>query len=77
MSASNRLTLEEIAAMDCRFITPLQASGPMECHPYNISLQARTPEGCAMFGFKVIRIGTRTKILRESFLEWMGWGNDG
>lgn len=70
---ANKLTMAEIAAMDADFLTPEEVSGVLECSPYSISVMTETADGRDALGFNVIRIGTRTKIPRRAFLDFMGW----
>lgn len=67
------LTLKEIAQMDCVYLTPTQAAPLLGCAPYYISLMSKTEEGRKGLGFPVIRMNTRTKILRVPFLRYLGW----
>lgn len=67
------MTLAQIAQMDKAYLTPAQAAPLLGCDPYWISLMARTEEGRRALGFPVVRIGTRTKVLRIPFLRYLGW----
>lgn len=67
------MTLQEIAKMDCDYLTPTQAAPVLKCNPYFISLMSKTEENRKALGFPVIRMGTRTKIPRIPFLRIMGW----
>lgn len=71
--AKHRLTLAEIAAMDCPMLTPAQAADVTGSSPYYISVMAQTTEGRAGLGFPVMRVGSYTKIPRIPFLRFMGW----
>lgn len=70
---AKRPTLAEIAAMEGDCLTPEEVSGVLGCTPYSISVMAETADGRDALGFRVIRIGTRTKIPRRAFLDFMGW----
>lgn len=71
--ARERLTLAQIAEMDCVMLTPKQVAAYTGGAPYAISLMAATPEGRDGLGYPVVRVGTRTKIPRIPFLKFMGW----
>lgn len=67
------LTLDDIAAMTKIYLVPREVAQVIGCHPYTISVMARDPSTVGLLGFPVIRTGTRTKIPRERFLEFMGY----
>ena len=67
--SKQKLTLEDIKAMDREVITPDEAAQVLCCDPNWIRLSARThPE---WLGFPVVRIGSRTKIPRRAFIRHM------
>lgn len=67
------MTIREICNCDKQFLTPQDVAEVLGVSPYSITLQARKDkeEGTDSFGFKVMVIGTRTKIHRNSFLRYM------
>ena len=67
------LTLDDIAAMTKIYLVPREVAQVIGCHPYTISVMARDPATVGLLGFPVIRTGTRTKIPRERFLDFMGY----
>ena len=71
--AKTRLTLSDIAKMECPMLTPAQAAEVTGSSPYYISVMAQTTEGRAGLGFPVMRVGRYTKIPRIPFLRFMGW----
>lgn len=63
------MTLEDLKAMDRETITPAIAASILNCNPHSIRLAAhREPES---LGFPVSVMGTRTKIPRRAFIEFM------
>lgn len=63
------MTLEQIKASDKVFLTPSDIAEVLHCHPYDISIAARDcPE---LLGFPTTRIGTRTKIPRKPFINYV------
>ena len=71
--AQIKLTLAQVAVLDCSMLTPAQAAGVMGCSPYKINVASRTQEGREFLGFPVLRVGNRVKIPRIPFLRHMGW----
>lgn len=64
------MTLEDMIRSDKPFITPQDVADVLRCSAQLIRIQARdNPEA---LGFPVIRIGTRTKIPRKAFIQFMG-----
>ena len=55
--AKPRLTLSDIAQMECPMLTPAQAAEVTGSSPYYISVMAQTTEGRAGLGFPVMREG--------------------
>lgn len=63
------MTLEDLRAMERETITPSIAASVIGCDPNGIRLAAhREPES---LGFPVIVMGSRTKIPRLAFIEFM------
>jgi len=63
------MSIEEIRRMDDPLLTPEQAAQVLGCNPQSIRVAAR--EKPELLGFPVIRVGTRTKIPREPFLQFI------
>ena len=63
------MTLEEIRASEKTVLTPAEVAEVLAADPQDIRLTARLhPE---RLGFNVAVIGTRTKIPRIGFLNWL------
>jgi len=62
-------TLEEIKTMTKEFLTPKEVSGVLGCDPYKINAQAQHDP--KMLGFPVCVMGSRVKIPRSGFLNWI------
>lgn len=63
------MTRADLECMDCVYLTPKQAAEVIGCDPQKIRIQAqRNP---ALLGFPVSVIGTRTKIPRIPFIEFV------
>lgn len=63
------ITLEDLKAMTKPVITPAEAAQVIGCDPQLIRIAARQqPE---LLGFPVIAVGTRTKIPRLPFLQFV------
>lgn len=63
------MTLKDMMQSDRPFLTPAEVAPVLECDPHAIRLAARrAPEG---LGFPVICIGSRVKIPRLPFVEFM------
>ncbi len=64
-----KITLDEVKAMDREMLTPKIVGAVIGCDPYNITLMARQrPE---MLKFPFLVMGNRTKIPRLAFIAWM------
>ena len=64
------MTLEDMIQSNKPFITPQDVADVLQCSAQLIRIQARdNPEA---LGFPVIRIGSRTKIPRKAFIQFMG-----
>ena len=67
------MTLDEIRASDKTVLTPAEVAPVLGCDPQDIRVQARmAPE---RLGFNVIVVGTRIKIPRLAFLNYMTGGD--
>lgn len=66
------MTLEDLKTMDRETITPAIAATVIGCDPNSIRIAAhREPDS---LGFPVIVIGSRTKIPRRAFIQFMESG---
>lgn len=65
--------LATIAAQDSMYLLPEEAALVLGCDRGNINVMASTQEGREALGFRVVRIGSHTKIPRIPFLRFMGW----
>ena len=64
------MTLDEMKASKDLFISPKEAADILKCAPSYIRHTAHSdPE---KLGFPVVIVGTRTKIIRKKFLEYIG-----
>lgn len=63
------MTFEEIKASDKAMLTPADVAGVLGCNPHYIRLQAQ--EDPTKLGFNVIVIGTRTRIPRIPFIQYL------
>ena len=64
------MTIKEIAALETEVLTPNQVAPVLGVNPQSIRIQAvENPE---RLGFPVIVIGSRVKIPKWPFLEYMG-----
>ncbi|MGN1369540.1 MAG: hypothetical protein ACI4WX_11775 [Aristaeellaceae bacterium] len=68
-----KLKLADVAAMECNYLTPEQVSELLDCARQSITVMAASEEGRKALGFRVIRLGSYTKIPRIPFLLYMGW----
>ena len=65
-------TIDEIRAVSKEYLTPRQASGILNCNPYLINVQAKSnPDG---LGFPVIVIGSRVRIPKNPFIDFVTGG---
>jgi hypothetical protein len=67
-----RLTLEEIEALDCEVLTCAQVAPLLQADPNTIRGQAQ--ERPELLGFPVICAGRRVKIPRRPFIRFMREG---
>lgn len=63
------MTLEELKRSDKPFLTPTDIAPILGCKPYSINVQAK--QDITKLGFPAAMIGTRVKIPRIAFLNWM------
>lgn len=68
------MTLQELGEIHDEVLTPEQVAPIVKLNPHSIRIAAR--ENPAGLGFPVIRAGTRVKIPRLAFLEYMGYKPD-
>lgn len=64
------MTWEEILKSDKPMLRPQDVAKVIGCHPQAISLLAKTDR----LPFPCLRVGNRTKIPREAFIQWMRGG---
>lgn len=73
MAKKEMVPLSYWASQDKMNLTPQEAADVIGCDRSNISVMAATQEGREALGFRVIRIGSETKIPRIPFLRYLGW----
>ena len=73
MARKTGVPLSYWASQDKMYLTPQEAADVIGCDRSNISVMAATQEGREALGFRVIRIGSETKIPRIPFLRYLGW----
>lgn len=68
------MTLKEIEKSDKDTLAPSDISTILKCHPYSINVQAKQDiiQGVNSLGFPITIVGTRVRIPRIPFLEFMG-----
>ena len=66
------LTLEAIEAMPAEVLTPVQVASVLHLDQQAVRIAAR--ERPDLLGFPVVCVGTRVKIPRRAFLEFMKGG---
>lgn len=68
------MTLDEIKKSNKDFLIPSDIADVLGCDKYSINVQVSEDikNGVNSLGFPVIKIGTRIKIPRRSFLRFMG-----
>jgi len=64
------MTLEEIKNSDALWLTPADVAPVIGCDPNKLRMTAH--ENPALLGFPVTVVGTRVKIWRKKFLEFIG-----
>ena len=63
------MTLDDLKRLDREFLTPAQVADVLGCDPQGIRVWARQrPEG---LGFPVCIVGSRTKIPKRPFIQFM------
>ena len=67
-------TIEEIKASDALFLKPSDIAPLLKCNPNYIRQAAH--ERPELLGFPVVVIGTRTRIPRKPFLDYIGETSD-
>ena len=70
---AQRLTLDDLAAIDRDFLTCDQVAHVLGAHPDTIRGQAQERPG--LLGFPVCCVGRRVKIPKVPFLRFMGYEN--
>ena len=63
------MTLEQIEALDKEMLVPKDIAPILGCAPYTIKVA--TKDGRNPFPFPIIRIGTRVRIPKQTFLKAM------
>ena len=68
------MTIEQLINSDAVMLTAKDVSKVLKTDPYNIVLQARQDKenGTNCLGFPVVIVGTRVKIPRIPFLQFLG-----
>ena len=61
------MTLDEIRKSDKVFLIPTDIAEILGCNPHAIRIEAKN----GTLPFDYVRLGSRTKILREGFLSWI------
>ena len=64
------MTVEEIKASPERWLTAEQIAPVLECDPNSIRRQAQADP--SKLGFPVTVVGSRVKVVRTKFLEFLG-----
>ena len=67
------MDLQRLAESDQLYLTMEQAASLLGSDRNDISVMAASQEGREALGFRVIRIGNRTKIPRIPFLRYLGY----
>ena len=68
------MTLTELAGMaDKPYLLPREVGALLNIQPYTINVAAQNPDTRAKLGFPVIITGTRVRIPRVPFLQFMGY----
>ena len=69
------MTLSDLKALNREFLTPAEVAPLLGCDPQEIRVQAKQqPE---RLGFNVAVIGSRVKVPRRAFLNWLEGGHHG
>lgn len=72
-AAQPTVPMSYYATKDQMYLSPDEAAEVIGCDPHYIRVMASTSEGREALGFRVIRIGSVTKIPRIPFLRFLGW----
>ena len=72
---AEKMTLEDIKSMDKLFLTAAEIAPLLGCDPHYIRVAARTKPD--LLGFPVAVYGSRTKIPRLPFINFIEGGNNG
>ena len=72
------MTVEELKNSDKEMLTPQDIAPILGCTQYKITIQARQDkhDGVNSLGFPVMVIGTRVKIPRRPFMDFLGLKED-
>ena len=65
------MTIDELHALSTPFITPAEAASVLHCDPQLLRVQARNSP--LALGFPVVCIGSRVRIPRIAFLQYLGY----
>lgn len=68
------MTLTEIINSDKDFLVPADVAEVLGCKAYSVNLQAH--EDIGKLGFPASLIGTRVRIPRLGFINWITGGNN-
>ena len=63
------MTLQELEQLETEVLTPSQVAPILGCQPYSINVATR--DGRNPFPFPVIRMGTRVRIPKRPFINFM------
>ena len=63
------MLVDEIRSLDREYLTPAEVAPVLGCDPQDIRVAAK--ERPDLLGFNVCVVGTRTKIPRRGFLNWL------
>lgn len=67
-----KLTLDDIAVLDCPVLTPDQAAPAIGMKPDTLRNVAKTEDGRKGLGFRVVVYGNEVRIPRIPFLAYFG-----
>ena len=68
------MTFDEILKCDKPFLTPSDVAEVLGCKPYSVNTQAKAD--ITKLGFPASLIGTRVRIPRIGFINWITGGNN-
>ena len=63
------MTLQELEKLETEVLTPNQVAPILGCQPYSINIAVR--DGKNPFPFPVIRMGSRVRIPKRPFINFM------